>query len=171
MSDDEHQLPVIQANPVSLQTQNQQELSVSLPSVDSKDDKLALVSRDVLNSSDHADQEDSNVVSVFIPQDGNFEREVFPLENPKEMMARWKIDKLDINTVVKDALLSGRLPLAVLQLHLHHSKDLDSDEEPPDTFTEVRDVGRAIAYDLFLKVQIFGNMILIYNFMTTLFMF
>ncbi|WCJ29873.1 hypothetical protein M5689_011476 [Euphorbia peplus] len=150
LSDDEP-LPIVPANAVSLQPINQQELSVSLSSMGSKDDKLAVLSRGVLDSSGHSDQDDLNAVSIFLPQAGNFGRKIFPLENPKEMIARWEIDNLDINTVVKDALLSDRLPLAVLQLHLHRSKDLDTDQEPPDTFAEVRDVGRAIAYDLFLK--------------------
>ncbi|CAH8345161.1 unnamed protein product [Eruca vesicaria subsp. sativa] len=89
--------------------------------------------------------------SSLVPQGVVAETKVLPLENPKEMMARWKTDNLDLKTVVKDALLSGRLPLAVLQLHLQHSKDSAENGEHHDTFTEVRDVGRAIAYDLFLK--------------------
>ncbi|EFH43109.1 hypothetical protein ARALYDRAFT_912407, partial [Arabidopsis lyrata subsp. lyrata] len=89
--------------------------------------------------------------SGLVPQVVVEEKKVLPLENPKEMMARWKANNLDLKTVVKDALLSGRLPLAVLQLHLQHSKDVVEDGEHHDTFTEVRDIGRAIAYDLFLK--------------------
>lgn len=92
--------------------------------------------------------------SSLVPQKVVAETTVLPLENPKEMMARWKTDNLDLKTVVKDALLSGRLPLAVLQLHLQHSKDSSENGEHHDTFTEVRDVGRAIAYDLFLKVNL-----------------
>ncbi|KAK6792105.1 hypothetical protein RDI58_011186 [Solanum bulbocastanum] len=79
------------------------------------------------------------------------EKRVFSIENPKDMIARWEIDNLDVKTVVKDAILSGRLPLAVLKLHLHRSRDLMSEQENQDTFNEVREVGRAIAYDLFLK--------------------
>uniref|UniRef100_A0A2N9FSI1 Spatacsin C-terminal domain-containing protein n=1 Tax=Fagus sylvatica TaxID=28930 RepID=A0A2N9FSI1_FAGSY len=94
---------------------------------------------------------DLSDVSDLVPQGGVLEKKVLPLENPKEMIARWRLDNLDLKTVVKDALLSGRLPLAVLQLHLHQSRGLVTDKEPIDTFTEVRDVGRAIAYDLFLK--------------------
>jgi spatacsin len=101
---------------------------------------------------DSLDIEDSNGVSVLVPQGGDWGKNVFPSENPKEMIARWKMDNLDVKTVVKDALLSGRLPLAVLQLHLHRSRDSETNKEPPDTFSEVRDIGRAIAYDLFLKV-------------------
>ncbi|XP_047335346.1 spatacsin [Impatiens glandulifera] len=77
-----------------------------------------------------------------------------PLENPKDMITRWETNNLDIKTVVKDALLCGRLPLAVLQLHLHRRKSLMEDEDPTNTFSEVRDVGRAIAYDLFLEGEI-----------------
>ena len=66
-------------------------------------------------------------------------------------MARWKLNNLDLKTVVRDALLSGRLPLAVL--HLHQMNDFVADKEPHDTFTEVRDIGRAVAYELFLKVM------------------
>lgn len=83
------------------------------------------------------------------------EKRVFSIENPKDMIARWEIDNLDVKTVVKDAILSGRLPLAVLKLHLHRSRDLMSEQENQDTFNEVREVGRAIAYDLFLKVGLF----------------
>ncbi|XP_049348132.1 uncharacterized protein LOC125812685 [Solanum verrucosum] len=79
------------------------------------------------------------------------EKRVFSIENPKDMIARWEIDNLDVKTVVKDAILSGRLPLAVLKLHLHRSRDLMSEQENQDTFNEVREIGRAIAYDLFLK--------------------
>lgn len=75
-----------------------------------------------------------------------------PLENPKDMIARWESDNLDQKNIVKDALLSGRLPLAVLKLHLHLHED--ANKEPHDTFEKVRDIGRAIAYDMFLKVVI-----------------
>ncbi|KAI4310715.1 hypothetical protein MLD38_035669 [Melastoma candidum] len=81
-------------------------------------------------------------------------RNIIPVENPLEMMTRWKTEDLDLKTVVKDALFSGRLPLAVLQLHLHRSGDLGGGKEKSDYFTEVRDIGRAIAYDLLLKGEI-----------------
>eukprot|EP00257_Ricinus_communis_P021930 XP_015581513.1 uncharacterized protein LOC8264038 isoform X1 [Ricinus communis] len=149
--EDKSQLPVLSANASSLETLNQQELSISATSMGTSTEQLALMSKDALDSSVYLDQEDSTAVSVFVPVAGNLGRKIFPLENPKEMIARWKVDNLDLKTVVKDALLSGRLPLAVLQLHLHRSRDLDNDDELPDTFSEVRDIGRAIAYDLFLK--------------------
>lgn len=78
---------------------------------------------------------------------------LIPLENPKDMIARWAVDNFDLKTVVKDALHYGRLPLAVLQLHLQHQRQVAPGNKPHDTFTEIRDVGRAIAYDLFLKVK------------------
>lgn len=79
-------------------------------------------------------------------------RNIIPVETPTEMMTRWKTENLDLKTVVKDALFSGRLPLAVLQLHLHRLGDLVGEKERNDYFIEVRDIGRAIAYDLLLKV-------------------
>lgn len=79
----------------------------------------------------------------------------FSVENPGDMITRWELDNLDLKTIVKDALISGRLPLAVLKLHLLRSRDLAPEEESRDTFNEIRDVGRAIAYDLFLKVFFF----------------
>lgn len=74
------------------------------------------------------------------------------LENSNTMIARWAIDNIDIKAMVKDALDSGRLPLAVLQLHLLRRKELVSEKDSYDTFSEVSEIGRAIAYDLFLKV-------------------
>ncbi|XP_023518582.1 uncharacterized protein LOC111782046 isoform X2 [Cucurbita pepo subsp. pepo] len=94
--------------------------------------------------------EDLDEDSAVVPQ-GVLEKKVVPLENPNQMIARWKSDKLPLKNVVKDALLSGRLPLAVLQLHINHLRELIEENEPHDTFSEIRDIGRAIAYDLFLK--------------------
>ncbi|XP_072998646.1 uncharacterized protein [Typha latifolia] len=78
-------------------------------------------------------------------------RKLITFENSKDMIRRWEIDNFDLETVVKDALNSGRLPLAVLQLHLLRQKELVSDKESQDMFSEVREIGRAIAYDLFIK--------------------
>lgn len=75
------------------------------------------------------------------------------LETPKDMIARWRIGNLDFKAVVRDALQSDRLPLAVLQLHLYYLQDADSQKEPHDYFSEICDIGRSIAYDLFLKVH------------------
>lgn len=81
------------------------------------------------------------------------QRNPIPLENSKDMITRWHLDNFDIKTVVKDALHAGRLPLAVLQLHLQNQRQLTSNKEPQDIFSEVRDTGRGIAYDLLLKVK------------------
>ena len=141
---DEPQLALILPNAASLETLNQ--LQISEPAAVSSSDKLSLVPTDSVDN--RFDAEDSNTSMVV----SDIRNKVLPLENPMEMIARWKVDNLDLQTVVKDALHAGRLPLAVLQLHLHRSKEMSSDKEPPDTFGEVREIGRAIAYDLFLKV-------------------
>lgn len=150
LSQDESQLSIISVDPKSLETSKQHEAYFPVSTSGfNYSEKLALTPVD---PSVHLDSEDLSEVSALVPQGGFLEKKVLPLENPKEMIARWKIDNLDLKAVVNDALLSGRLPLAVLQLHLHRSRDSFSGKEPHDTFTEVRDIGRAIAYDLFLKV-------------------
>lgn len=132
-----------------METANQHELPIAAADVNINDaERLALMPMDPLNSKTYS----AAGVSVFLSEGSASGRNFFPLENPKDMIARWEIDNLDLKTIVKDALLSGRLPLAVLQLHLQRTRDLVIDVEPHDTFTEVRDVGRAIAYDLFLEV-------------------
>ncbi|XWS29439.1 hypothetical protein CRYUN_Cryun24cG0029700 [Craigia yunnanensis] len=135
----------------SLETRNQHELQIpALAFPSNNNEKLALVPNNSLRTEAYLESEDSSEASALVPR-GVVSGKILPSENPQEMIARWKIDKLDLKTVVKDALLSGRLPLAVLQLHLHRSSEFNSDEEPHDTFNEVSDIGRAIAYDLFLK--------------------
>lgn len=121
----------------------------SLPVRSQYAENLALTSTD---PKAQLDADNLHEVSALVPREEPFENKILSLENPKQMIARWKVDNLDLKTVVNDALLSGRLPLAVLQLHLHHSRDLIAEGEPHDIFNEVRDIGRAIAYDLFLKV-------------------
>lgn len=84
-------------------------------------------------------------------------RQLFIPENVKDMIARWELSNLDLKSVVKDALKSGRLPLAVHQLRLLHQKEDDtavssSDEKSHDAFNEVREIGISIAYDLFVQV-------------------
>ncbi|KAE7998209.1 hypothetical protein FH972_002775 [Carpinus fangiana] len=145
---DECRLSNLSTDAVSLETTNQLEISFPVSSDSITTENLALMPVD---AESHLDPEDLSEVSALVPQVLVLEKKVLPLENPKEMIARWRLDNLDLKTVVKDALLSGRLPLAVLQLHLHHSSGLVADKEPVDSFTEVRDIGRAIAYDLFLK--------------------
>ncbi|KAJ0041339.1 hypothetical protein Pint_27017 [Pistacia integerrima] len=152
LSENESRLSIVSAKAVSLKTSNENELSFSLSTLGSNDtEKLALVPKDFMNSKAELDLEDSGEASVHVSPGALLRRTTLPLENPKDMIARWKLDNLDLKTVVSDALLSGRLPLAVLQLHLHRSTELATEEEHHDTFTEVRDIGRAIAYDLFLK--------------------
>lgn len=114
--------------------------------------------------------EDLDEDSAVVPQ-GVLEKKVVPLENPNQMIARWKSDKLPLKNVVKDALLSGRLPLAVLQLHINHLRELIEENEPHDTFSEIRDIGRAIAYDLFLKVVSATFLLFVYPyFLNSMFM-
>lgn len=91
--------------------------------------------------------------AVLVSEGGTYGKRTSRIENPKDMIARWELDNMDIKTVVKDALLSGRLPLAVLRLHLHHVNNLLPGTETRDTFNDVRIAGRAIAYDLFVKVS------------------
>lgn len=142
MLHEEPQLAVLPSDLESSDMLNQHELSFPLPtSGDGNNENLALVPVDP----------ESKLVSEELGNLSHSEKNVLPLENPREMMARWKLGNLDLKTVVKDALLSGRLPLAVLQLHLHQSEDFIVDKGPHDTFTEVRDIGRAVAYDLFMK--------------------
>lgn len=158
---DESELSIVPADPTSLKASNNIEFALSMPPSVlrlSDTDNLSLKPFDYLEPRIELDSDDLSEPSALVPQvspalEDNLRRNILPLENPSEMVARWKINNLDLKTVVKDALLSGRLPLAVLQLHLHHSRDLQNEEEHHDTFDEVREVGRAIAYDLFLKVS------------------
>ncbi|XP_024032136.1 uncharacterized protein LOC21400717 isoform X2 [Morus notabilis] len=144
-SQDESKLSI---DPLSLEMINQNDSSLPVSAEGSNyAENVALTPIDP-----KAQFEAENLHEVSLePGEGLLEKKILSLENPKEMIARWKIDNLDLKTVVNDALLSGRLPLAVLQLHLHHSRDLIAEGEPHDIFNEVRDIGRAIAYDLFLK--------------------
>lgn len=154
-SEDHYQLSSAADSVISMDKQNQYE-----PTLRDRDvgfnvsEKLSLVPVEPLGSkclvNSEMPDEESILVTGVIPK-----KNLFSMENPKAMFARWEMDNLDLRNVVKDALLSGRLPLAVLQLHLHHSKDSVDYEKPSDTFAEVRDVGRAIAYELLLKVFLF----------------
>lgn len=72
--------------------------------------------------------------------------------NIKDMINRWATNNLDMKTVVREALQSGRLPLAVLQLQLLHQRELVSNEDSEDAFFEVHEIGRSIVYDLLMKV-------------------
>lgn len=158
LSENESRMSIVSAKAVSLDNSNENELSISLSTLGSNDtEKLALVPKDYVSSQSELDLQYSGEASVHMSQGALSRKKTLPLENPKDMIARWKLDNLDLKTVVSDALLSGRLPLAVLQLHLQRSTELATEEEHHDTFTEVRDIGRAIAYDLFLKVAIVSS--------------
>lgn len=73
--------------------------------------------------------------------------------NIKEMINRWEMNNFDFKTVVREALLSGRLPLAVLQLQLLRQRELVSNEDSEDAFSQVHEIGRSIVYDLLMKVN------------------
>ncbi|CAM8951081.1 unnamed protein product [Rhodiola kirilowii] len=128
---------------------DQNEVEVSLQDIGNDLEKNALMPSEsfLRNNSDLY-----TLSEVAVGPQGNVAlKKNLTIENPKDMMARWEVHNLDIKTIVKDALLAGRLPLAVLQLQIQRSKDGQGEKEPYDTFTEVRNVGRSIAYDLFLK--------------------
>ncbi|KAJ0988045.1 hypothetical protein J5N97_006401 [Dioscorea zingiberensis] len=94
---------------------------------------------------------ESSATAVDLQElDGVQRRKVISLENSRDMITRWEMEHLDLRMVVKDAIKSGRLPLAVLQLHIQRQRELVA-EDSDDMFNEVRKIGRAIAYDLFLK--------------------
>ncbi|XP_059642353.1 uncharacterized protein LOC132284280 isoform X2 [Cornus florida] len=137
------------ADTLLFDTSNQHALPIPASNLDfDNTENLALMPMDFKA---HLNSENVGGVSVLVSEGSVMGRKFFSLENPKDMITRWEIANLDLKTIVKDALHSGRVPLAVLQLHLHRLRGSVTDEEPHDTFTEVRDVGRAIAYDLFLK--------------------
>lgn len=73
--------------------------------------------------------------------------------NIKEMINRWETNNFDLKTVVREALQSGRLPLAVLQLQLLRQRELGSNVDSEDAFSEVHEIGRSIVYDLLMKVN------------------
>ncbi|PIA25431.1 hypothetical protein AQUCO_11400007v1 [Aquilegia coerulea] len=151
-SRDDSCLPGFSLDAFPSDTERQRE--VALPASDSNfegTEKLALIPIESSESSTQLDLGNHSELSIFSSQGDSQVKSMIPLENTKDMIARWEIDKLDLKTVVKDALHSGRLPLAVLQLHIQRVRDLVSEEEHHDIFTEIRDVGRTISYDLFLK--------------------
>ncbi|KAK9670568.1 hypothetical protein RND81_13G209900 [Saponaria officinalis] len=143
----DNQLSVARADGIS--TDNQHEPTTLALDIGSSDN-LALVPANSLGSENvpYSEMQDGTpfYVAGLIPT-----RKLGSLENPKDMFARWEVNNLDLKNVVKDALLSGRLPLAVLQIHLHQLKDLVDDKKQNDTFEEVREIGKTIAYELLLK--------------------
>lgn len=154
---DESEVSTGPADPLSLKTAAGNGISSSSVVKSRDSESLLLTPVEYSDSSSCLDSGDFSQMSALIPQEPHSQREVprtiLPLENPKEMFARWKMDKLDLKTVVKDALFSGRLPLAVLQVHLHRSRELSKKDMENGVFNEVHEVGRAVAYDLFLKVS------------------
>ncbi|GAB2283200.1 hypothetical protein Dimus_017727 [Dionaea muscipula] len=147
---EDSQLLTVASEVTSIEEHNRKELALSPMELDyASHEQHALMPSESSGLGEKFDLELKDEVSFLVPEVPR--RNNIPVENPKEMITRWEIDNLDLKDVVEDALLSGRLPLAVLQLHLYRLKDLAKDKEPNDTFSEVRDVGRAIAYDLFLK--------------------
>lgn len=156
LSTDESGLSVVSASSMSLRASNHHDVSLPAAVLDFGNNESLALTLDSLDSGVLTNLDDTRDTSSIVTQVDEGEiprRNLLPLENPNEMVRRWKMDNLDLKTVVRDALFSGRLPLAVLQLHLHHSIDLIGENEHHDTFNEVREVGRAIAYDLFLKVS------------------
>ncbi|KAL8160713.1 hypothetical protein V2J09_002250 [Rumex salicifolius] len=144
------QMSTLAAEAFTIENINNHERGFSVLESGSKNaEKLELIPAESFDAANYPDYETIDLASVGKDMVSN--KHFFPVENPMEMIARWEIDKLDLKNVVKDALLSGRLPLAVLKLHLRRSKELADDKDPNDIFTEVLDVGRSIAYDLFMK--------------------
>ncbi|XP_011622566.1 uncharacterized protein LOC18432027 isoform X1 [Amborella trichopoda] len=118
---------------------------------ESEESLLALSPLESVSSTSYLDSRSLHELFVPSSMDGSQSRPIISFENAKDMIARWEMNKLDLKSVVKDALSSGRLPLAVLQLHIQHLKERGFERETRDIFNEVQDVGRAIAYDMFCK--------------------
>jgi hypothetical protein len=75
------------------------------------------------------------------------------------MFARWENEEVDAESVVRDALRAGRVPLAVVQLHRIRSKAFlrgSQDHQPKmiDVFQDVQEIGRGIVYELLCKVSL-----------------
>ncbi|XP_076902084.1 uncharacterized protein LOC143556706 isoform X1 [Bidens hawaiensis] len=130
---------------------SQDDPNVSSMETTNEQERHALKGMESFDSRSYSDLESLGGASISQTETSFLGRRGVLYENPKEMISRWDADHLDQKDVVKDALLSGRLPLAVLKLHLHNQEGRDANQELNDTFEKVRDIGRAIAYDLFLK--------------------
>ncbi|GFP83267.1 hypothetical protein PHJA_000470100 [Phtheirospermum japonicum] len=151
LSEDEPKVPVVSEDAL-LDTSDQREIAAPASGTDlNKSENLALVPADTNGETTGFENSDR---AVLVSEGSAFGKRAFKVENSKDMIARWELDNMDLKTVVKDALLSGRLPLAVLRLHLHHLNNLLPGTESHDTFNDVRTAGRAIAYDLFLKGEV-----------------
>ncbi|XP_042024596.1 uncharacterized protein LOC121771783 isoform X2 [Salvia splendens] len=146
--EDEYKNPAVLEDTSSLIRSDQRGTGTEL----SNEENLALMPVDTVGA-DFQDFQNFNK-AILVSEGSTYGKRTSRIENPKDMIARWELDNMDIKTVVSDALLSGRLPLAVLSLHLHHVNNLLPDTETRDTFNDVRIAGRAIAYDLFVKGEI-----------------
>lgn len=78
------------------------------------------------------------------------------VESADEMFARWENTSVDAESVVRDALIAGRIPLAVVQLHRMRSRaSLNSSPgcqpEIVDVFKDVQEISRGIVYELLCK--------------------
>ncbi|XP_024514946.1 spatacsin [Selaginella moellendorffii] len=96
---------------------------------------------------------DDRLVSTVIasPEDEENSRRHPSQETPKEMIARWDSENIDVLGIVKDALRAGRIPLAVVQLHHRRCGETGKRQLEADVFKEVRDIGRSIVYELLCK--------------------
>ncbi|GER35123.1 spatacsin, partial [Striga asiatica] len=150
LSEDEPKDPVVTED-TPFDTSDHREIALPASGTElSNAENLALVPADSRGETPGFD----NFGRTILVSEGNaFGKTAYRVESSKDMMTRWALDNMDIKTVVKDALLSGRLPLAVLRLHLHHLS-LAPGTESHDTFNDVRIAGRAIAYDLFVKGEV-----------------
>lgn len=66
---------------------------------------------------------------------------------------------MDAESLVRDALIAGRIPLAVVQLHRMRSRaSLNSSPgcqpEIVDVFKDVQEISRGIVYELLCKVRL-----------------
>lgn len=154
LSEDESKFPAVSEDALSLSIAVQHGTAPPASGTElSNAENLALIPVDTVGAETPEFQNFDK--AVVLSEGSAFGKRISRVENPKDMIARWELDNMDLKTVVKDALLSGRLPLAVLRLHLHHQNNLLPGTETHDTFNDVRVAGRAIAYDLFVKVSRF----------------
>ncbi|KAL0350036.1 UNVERIFIED_CONTAM: hypothetical protein Sradi_4152800 [Sesamum radiatum] len=153
LSEDETKGPVVSEDTLLLDMPDRREIAHPPSATDLGNmESLALVSADTVGAKT-ADFQNFDS-AILVPGGSAFGKKTFKIENPKDMIARWELDNMDLKTVVEDALLSGRLPLAVLRLHLHNLNSSLPGSEIHDTFNDVRVAGRAISYDLFVKGEI-----------------
>lgn len=66
---------------------------------------------------------------------------------------------MNAESVVRDALIAGRIPAAVVQLHRMHSRafmnfSFGSQPKIVDVFKEVQEISKGIIYELLCKVSL-----------------